>query len=189
MRIVASVDDDGSAARIRVAVLGPTGEVSLGEDDELRLEAAGESVGLVLVDGDRPAYTAVSGSGVGDYTLSLERTDDASLLGLLIGVPPPFTLSASGTMAEPLQLGWDAGEGSYTTVVEVSGDCIRPLFRELSVDTGAYSIATAELSNLPGQLGVMCALEVSLTRRVTGESGPLSATATQKRTLVVDWTG
>jgi hypothetical protein len=115
---------------------------------------------------------------------------------VVAGVPPPFSLAAPGLVGgEPLELSWEADGGAHTLGLAIEGECIAPIARSLASDTGAYSIAQAELIHAGSGSAATCPLRVTLTRTVTTqgplvpgvEGGRIYAFVVQSRSIQVEW--
>lgn len=191
--------DDGVAAAIDVRVGSPIGTVELTGGDAL----------FVTVDGTRrpmlegqnngaPIYSVELDTLPGDFFLDLERQSDRDVHGVVVEVPPPFSLAAEGlTQDLPLSLSWDPDPEGGKVVLSVQGDCIDTLTRSLDEDTGTLVITQAELRPPPaGPPLAPCALEVSASRTLTtrdalfstNPGGNVTTSAEQRRTIAVVWT-
>jgi len=192
-----AASDAGGGASVKIRLSSPLGSVRLAGGDALRLSMGDQA--LPLREGEEDGQTVYRTEPVGltaDLVIDLERPDDRSALGVVAGVPPPFTLAAPGLAGgEPLELSWEAAAGGHTLGLAVEGECIAPIARSLANDTGAYSIAQAELIHAGPGSAATCPLRVTLTRTATTqgplvpgvEGGRIYAYVVQSRSTEVEW--
>jgi hypothetical protein len=194
MQLNVNATDDGTFALVEVQIASPIGAIKLVAGDAFFVTVGGKRIQLSEAERNGgPIYTTQPDALGGDITLDLERTADRDAHGLVIAVPPPFTLTASGlTAAAPLSLAWEPGPESSTSTLTIEGSCITALTRTLDTDDGALDIAQSEL----GPAGSpTCPLDVTLTRTAITQGklfsldpgGGIFATATQRRTIEVPW--
>ncbi|MRG91406.1 hypothetical protein [Polyangium spumosum] len=199
MRLDVRALDDGVAAAIDVRVESPIGSVVLTGGDALLVTVDGAR--RPMSEGERngaPTYSAQLDALSGDFLLDLERPNDRDVRGVVVEVPPPFTLTAEGlTQDLPLTLGWDPDPEGASVSIVVQGDCLDTVTRSLDEDTGALVFTQAELRPPPaGPPLAPCALQVTVSRTSatqgvlfsTTPGGSIVTSAEQRRDIAVTWT-
>ena len=196
---VTHVDDGTPRNRVEATLTGPGGSVVLAAADRLQITVGGATVPLSPAPGP---YGDVHRADVpdvgGDYLLDLlrggERDDDVDVVGAVVVVPPPFTLTAPKSdvsrRTAQLVLTWDAAVGDFETSIAIAGPCLIGIDRQLSNDTGTYVINAAELADAPGKPATACDATITMVRdatkqgRLVAGGGFLSTQARSTRTAI-----
>ncbi len=166
MAFQAEVIGDDARTTVKASLVGPGGAVRLLDGDRLSLRA--EGVEVPLLKGPEGSYEATIGPGIVDLALALDRDapDESAMLSLPM---PPLSALSVDPMASrqaPLVITWTPGDGLYQSVLSVTGTCITPASRDLSVDPGTYSFQPADLASGSAET---CQVTVTLQRSRQGQ--------------------
>jgi hypothetical protein len=174
--------DPGGGMQLELWVSGPEGDVVFGGTDVLTVRAGDEELAL----GEGP-YTAPLGDFAGDLQVSLQRKNDHDV-SFLAPVAPELEFAA--VVDEGLQLTWEPVQGEHLITVDVQGPCIDPVWRQLVVDPGYYSLSPAEIPTR-GECVLEVGLGVSLVTNgvlVQGKEGGNYTTSSSRRSILeVEW--
>lgn len=166
MAFQAEVLGDDARTTVKASLIGPGGAVRLLDGDRLSLRA--EGVEVPLIKGSEGSFKATIGPGIVDLVLALDRDapDESAMLSL--PTPPLSALSVDPTVSRQtsLVITWTPGDGLYQSKLSVTGTCITPASRDLTIDPGTYSFQPADLASGSAET---CEVTVTLQRSVQGQ--------------------
>jgi hypothetical protein len=170
---VNAFDDTTATVHVELKVGGSSSNtyVDLEGNDELVATAAGATKTLKVVDTGiyEADFSGVEGGT--EFTVSLERPDDATASDNSGNLPDPFTLDDPPTglsrMDDDLTLTWapaDTGDGMHAAI---TGKCIFPYDKDMS-DTGGLVVAAGKIDSTGGDMPETCDLTAKLERVTDG---------------------
>jgi len=159
---------DAAATRVEAQMVGDT-RVHLVPGDRIELHAG--TTALVMSEAGDGVYQAALPPGVTELEIRLERPEPDEDASLRWEMPPATSITSApqASRGEPLTVTWTASAGPHTTTLDVSGSCLPPLSRELSVDPGSYTFQPADLM---GPSAEPCEATVTLRRALNTHLSP-----------------
>ncbi len=172
MRLYVVAEGTADATRLTIDVLGPGGNVELGGGDVLRAGPAGTP--LRELDGETPQYEVDLTPGLAFVDVEIARDEpyDGARFALDLPGRADLVMPAVASRSQPLRIEWEPGAGTYTSIIQLGGDCFTQLVADAPTDPGSYVVQPGDLAVSAGT----CAVTVTLTRtrNVTASAPPLS---------------
>lgn len=93
-------------------------------------------------------------------------------------MPAPFTVTTPvatdsfSRASDEIVVTWDAPGSSDVMVVNIDGECVKLYHKELTGDTGTYSVAAQTLNPENNQADDTCSITIEVVRRRSGSLDP-----------------